>query len=338
MILKPSNIAPENLTFPAGEELEITWKNNGDLMRSFIIEFKDIANGSIVYKTNQIQGYITKYTVPPYSLIDGREYTYTVKVFNANGDSAISNPTVLRFNTRPRMSVLNDGYIRNQTATVIGTYSQDQLLELKAYKFVLYDEFKHVLEQSDYLYDGLLEYTFKYILEDGKEYFVECIGVTQNDLLGTSGLISVIADYIPPTVYFNLGADTFIDKPYVRLTWTTVRIIGHGNGHVFTDDGKVDVRDGLVYFDDGFNIESDFTIKLWAEDVSKDVELVRIKGGAVEITVEVQGTKIVAIKKSANMDIESRVASDIIGDINTGQLFIVLQQIGMNLNITCEVK
>ncbi|MGE6227636.1 hypothetical protein [Paenibacillus chitinolyticus] len=336
MILKPSNISPDNLTFPSNEPIDITWKNNGDLQNAFQVIIKRIDTGSAVFDSGKITSFSSKYTVPADSIASNMEYTFTIKVFNSNNDSSESNPVVLRLSARPVIKIPNDGYMRNQLASFQATYSHSESRSLKAYEFILYDEFDKVLEQSGYLYDGLLEYTFKHLLIDDTKYKVECVAISQLDVVGTSGKITFTADYIPPTVFFQLGANTFIDKPFVRLTWTTVRIIGKTSGIVsFVDNKKINVIDGVVYFDEGFLLNGDFTLKLWAEQFKIDKDIVTLVGDNGSLTIKIYSGRVHVFKKVGGITLH--YAAQIVGDYDKKQLYINVQQIKNHIQLYCEV-
>lgn len=335
MILKPSNIYPENLTFPANEPIEVTWKNNGDLQYAFKIVFKHIDTGVVAFDSGKITNFGSKYTVPTNSLLNNKEYTYTVMVYNSNNDTATSSPVVVRCSERPVVTIPNDGFVRNQIATIQATYSHSGST-LKTYEFILYDEFDNVLEQSGYLYDGLLEYTFSYRLIDDTNYKFECVAISQMDVIGTSGQITLAADYIPPSVFFQLGAETFVDKPHVRLTWTTVRIIGNVDGvETYVNNEKIDVRESVVYFDDNFSLNGDFTLKLWTEQFKLDKDIVVMVGSNGSLSIKIYDNKVHVFKKIGGMT--NHYATNLIGDYALKQVYINVQQIKNNIQVYCEV-
>lgn len=337
VIFKPSNISPDNLTFPSDEDIEIVWKNNGDLMVAYEIIVRNMRSNTVEYSSGIVDSYTPKHIIPSGALSYGIEYKYTITVYNSQGASATSDSIVLRCSARPDMFIDSDGYIRNQIATVYASYYQVESVPMKAYKFILYDEFQNVLEQSDYLYDGLLSYTFRYMLEDDTEYYVECVGVTQYDVLGTSGLVKFVADYIPPTVHFKLTTETYPDKPYVRLMWNTVRILGKTEGNISFGDSKINVQNGKVYFDDGFSIERDFSFKVWVDiDSIEDNEIIaQLSSNNARVDVMIYANKVHAFKYANGYTFH--VASDIQSNNEGNQYFICLQQISRDLNVTCEV-
>ncbi|MDF2789829.1 MAG: hypothetical protein K0S80_2927, partial [Neobacillus sp.] len=55
---------------------------------------------------------------------------------------------------------------------------------------------------------------------------------------------------------------------------------------VFIDGSKLDVRTGKVFYDDGFEISSDFTLKMWIEDIVPNEDLVYLKGSNGTIRVQ----------------------------------------------------
>lgn len=337
MILKPSNISPSNGVFSGSDAIEISWKNNGDIMTAFEVSVYDNSTDILIHTSSKLNSYIAKYTIPANTLANNKVYKYTIKVYNINNETTVSDYKIISCYSRPIVNIDTDGFVRNQIATFTSTYSQTQNITLKAYKYILYDEFDNVIEQSEYLYDGLLAYTFNYRLVDDTNYKIECIVICQNDLLGTSGKINFVADYIPPQVYFNLSAEAYVDKPYVRLLWTTVRIIGKVEGTAnYIGDSKLDVTNGTVYFDDGFTLQNDFTIKMWVEGIQENEEILFIDAGLSHISLKYHNNKMHLYK--TYVGVTNHIVSEEIGIITpSDMLYIGIQQQYGKISLISEV-
>lgn len=338
MILKPTEIYPDNTTFPSDESIKITWKNHGDIMVSFEVIVENNFTGSIVYQSNIISSYSPQFVIPASQFTDGIIYRYKIKVFNSINEFAESDYKVFKCSSRPIVEIITDGVIRNQICDTQATYNQAEGILLKAYRFVLYDEYKHILEQSKYFYDGELRHTFETRLKDDTEYYIECFVITQDDLVGTSGQISVRADYIPPSVHFDLKITTEIDKPYVRLLWTTVRILGETDSEpVYINNEEIDLTNDKVIFDKGFRLENNFSILLWVRNMPLSTSFFEAVGTNGRISVMYYNNKI-HVFRTINEYI-THIATDIDLPELTPEdgVFILIQQINKDLIVESEV-
>lgn len=340
MILKPTEITPNATTFPADEDIEISWKNNGDMMVAFKVTIEDNDSASIIYTSGKVTSSIPNHIVPAGSLVNEKTYRYRITVYNSINRSVISDYMILKTSARPNVIIPNDGYIRNQLLSVEATYSQSAGVNLKSYQFFLYDAYGNLLEKSDELLDRLLRYSFKYQLVDGHTYKVECVCVSQNNVSNTSGKIALVADYNSLESYSNLSAQTYIDKPYVELQWSLVRNIGKPFGTInYIDNKKVDLTNGLVTFNDNFSVDNDFTLKLWLEGLSDndDIDIGRIAGANGELIINFSNKRFHIFKNFGNLT--NHIASNKINEsINGKQLFLSIIQINNRINMYCEVN
>lgn len=328
---------PDNESFSNTDSIRISWTNNGDLMTKFKIFVYDNSTGLVEYQSGEVISYSPSHILPPLSLSNGKIYKYQIQIFNSAGDSICSDFKIFRCNSKPIVTIDTDGYVRNQKATIQANYSQAEGIGLKCYKFVLYDSFERIIEESEYIYDTALIYSFDYILIDDNSYNVECIVFTQNDISGTSGRVSFVADYISPNVFFLLSTENDPYKPYLRLNWTTVRIIGETEGSTqFISNEKLDTRTGKVYYDECFNFGGNFTIRLWIENIPNELDIARIIGMNGDVVLKYYDNKVHAFKTMCGY--KGHIASDLLGAINTGDtVYICLQQVDGLLNIKSEV-
>lgn len=338
MIFKPSEILPDNSAFSAEDAISVSWKNNGDSMKAYEVIVEDNSTGSLVYSSGKVVAYSGNHTIPANSFLNGIIYRYKIKVYNLNDEYAISDYKVFSCYSKPVVMIDNDGYIRNQTASVLATYYQNESLPLNAYEFTLFDEYENILEESGYLHDGLLSYEFKYKLENEKTYKIECIAITTNGVSGSSGKISFIAQYDAPVVYFKLQANVSSGECYVDLAWSTVRIIGNAeNSPVYLDNNTmIDLTSNVVTYDDGFILPDNFTLRMWIKNITEGVNFVELVGNNGTLIVNYKDSKIHVY----------RIVGDLITHIATDELvinyetmvYVCLQQFnGFYMNIFSEV-
>ena len=337
MILKPSNISPDNHTFPSSELIDITWTNNGDTMVAFEVIIKNNSDQTQVYDSGKISNYTPRHIVPANTLTNGIEYCFTITVYNSNNDSVVSDSKILKCSSRPIVSITTDGYIRNQIATVIATYSQAENITVKCYQFSLFDISNNLIEQSDYIYDDNLVYTFSSLLTNEEQYNIECEAITQNDISSTSGKVTITVEYIAPIVSVLLTTETDDSKPSVKLNWHIIRILGTHEGTTsYIDNEKIDTTNGKVIFDDGFNLTGDFTFYVWAENIQENETLIELFAENIQILIKYYDNKVHVFKLYNGYIMH--ICSDSLGEItSTTQIMIRLQQINKYLNVYSEV-
>lgn len=341
LILKPTNMIPDSQTFSSSETIEFKWKTNGDIMSAFELIIEDNNTGLQAYTTGKINSYTPTYLIPPSTLRDGIAYRYKLVIYNSVGGSITSDYKIFTCSSKPIVTIQTDGYIRNQIAYLNANYYQAENVPIKCFMFILRDEYNNILESSNYIYSPIIEYTFSSILIDDTHYKVECLVVTQNDLAGTSGPIQFIADYISPIVHFKLGTEIVVDEPFLRLSWTTVRIIGETLGATsYIDGSKLDVRavNSKVFFDDGYTLENNFTVRIWANSPSQNINnpIVEIPTLYGKMIVYYENNKVHVLRYFNS--IITHIASNVLPFIGVNnQLYICIQQDNGRLNILSEV-
>ena len=341
LILKPTNMTPDGQTFSGTEAIEFRWKTNGDIMSAFELIVEDNNTGLQVYTTGKVNSYNANCLIPPSTLQNGFVYRYKLIIYNSIGSSITSDYKVFICSSKPTVTIQTDGYIRNQIAYFNAIYHQSENIPIKCFMFVLRDEFNNILESSSYIYSSEIEYTFSSILTDGNHYSVECLAVTQNDLAGTSGSIQFLSDYISPVVHFKLGTEAMVDEPFLRLSWTTVRIIGETQGATSYIGGeKLDVRTNgsKVFFNDGFTLENNFTIRLWVESPYQGIgnPIVEVPTLYGKMIVYYENNRVHVLRYYNSL--VNHVASNILPSIGiNNQLYICIQQDNGRLNILSEV-
>lgn len=294
MIYRPLNVLPDNEYFAYKKPIKITWKNSGDIMKAYRIYIYNNATDSLEYDSSEIISYIPSHTLT--QNLDVGTYKYKIIVYNdiasnSNRESAESIFKIFTVSPIPTVTLnLQDGdTISTQQLSISAEYSHPSGTKSKNYRFLLYDEYKTVIEESPYYTDDRFEYTYSTLLENKRTYFAQCMVITYDNIEAASDMVKFTAEYIKPNLNFKLAPTTYPCKPYVQLDWTISRIIGtiEGNGYYIDINGnalsssgddfynnavKLNVKsDGAkALFEEGFTIEGDFTINLWVEDIPTD--------------------------------------------------------------------
>lgn len=274
---KPYGLFPNGQTIDATDINEFSWKVSGDISIAFELFIYNNATGNIVFSTPKITSYATKYSLPANTLSNGIEYKWQVKVYNQANESSTSEFVVFQSSSRPHVTVDSFGTIANRDYVFTATYSQSESVGMRSWIAYLYSENQSVILTSGVSTSPILFFPVSN-LESGKNYYVEFQVTSYKGLTGTTGKLLVSVLYEKPEISLNLTAKN-IKKAGVELNWYVISIIGRVEGTTFFIGGeKLDVHNGKVIFDDGFQVlDGNFSLKLWIEEPEHKIDLLEIK-------------------------------------------------------------
>ena len=167
------------------------------------------------------------------------------------------------FTTRdaPTSTLSISSPVNQQNPTFTGGYSQAQGTLLRYYYYKLYNNSNNLLVQSKNLYDGLLSYQFEG-LSNNTNYKAEQIVVSQDNLSGSSGMISFSVSYVQASASRAFDAIELPEEGAVRLIWSnTKQILGKltTGSPVYIGD-TLELQDGQVlYYDANLKLPQHFT-------------------------------------------------------------------------------
>ena len=334
MIMKPSNISPAIPT-DASLPIAISWRNSGDRQYAFSVVVYNNADNSLVYNTGKIISFNSFHTISSGTLTNGITYKYQVIVFNINSESATSDYILLKCSSIPICSFINIGTeILNSSYSFAGGYSQAEGVLLKSWQMFLYNEYEEIIGYSPIVYSQNIEYEFSGLSTE-RNYKIELQTRSQDNLLGTTGKTPFYVRYSVPKTAILLTAEDVDASASVRLQWNVIQIIGEYENATFIDNEKINVLNGKVYFDKDFNINSDFTLRLWVENITENSEL-NIIGSTGNYLIKYLNNRFYLYKNTTvlNTIILSNELQDIIAST---PVYLCIQQIGNLTNITCEV-
>lgn len=359
MIYRPLNILPDNEYFAYGKTVKITWKNSGDMMKAFRIYVYNNSTDALVCDSKEITSYTSSYEITEH--LEVGTYKYKIVVYNdiASNEKRESAESILKvFMVSPLPTVtlnLQEGdIISTQQLSLSANYSHPSGTAYKNYKFILYNQYKTVIEESPYLTDNNLEYTYSTLLDNKGTYYAQCMIITNDNIEAASDLVKFTAEYIKPTLNFALTTKTYPCQPYVELEWSITRILGHieGDGYYIDIDGnRLSSDDSNFYnkavklnlttsgakaiFDEGITIEGDFTVNLWVEDIPTDgTVFFKMRGNNGEIYLNFYNNKVHCWKEIGI--VKSHYMSNDIEYTGQEQLMIRIQQ--KDNRMDCFVK
>jgi len=264
-IQKPFSISVKGLAIDASEVNTITWKVSGAIQTSYSIEFKRNSDNLTVFSVPKTNSYSTTYQLPANSLINGNEYKILITVYDETNSSATSDAEIFSTSSRPIVSLSTVTTVKAPWYNFQATYSQAQSIAIKSWIANLYDSNQVLIKQSGIQTTSPLQYLFDGLVS-GKSYYIEFQATSNKGLIGSTGLKPFSVLYAKPNMSVDLTAIN-TDNGGVKLAWGATQIIGQSENGTFENNEKLNVTNGKVTFSNGFNIQSDFTAKLWIENV-----------------------------------------------------------------------
>ncbi len=277
-ILKPSLVSPNNISKDAREDIIISWQNLGDRSYYYQIEIYVNEDNSLVLNTGKVSSLNTFHIINAGTLTNGIVYKYRITVWNQNDESAISDWIIFKCSSTPTCSFTNvfDGAeILNSSYLFQGEYSQAEGVPIKSWIMILYDVNDSIVGNSGTQYSDVIEYKFEGLHNDSN-YKIELQVRSQDDLIASTGKIAFYVRYEVPASSISLQAENVNERAAVRLSWKTIQIIGQVIEGVieYIDGEKVDLRNGVIAFQEGMPNFRDFVLKLWIDWVDLKNEMI----------------------------------------------------------------
>lgn len=306
------------------------------------LEIQRLSNSTQVY-LQKIDSFQFRHTIPVNTLTNGVEYRMRIRTYDINNNtSAWSDWVVFLCLNTPVVAITNitDGKVNNHTYDFIGSYSQSDGELIQSYRFLLYDEFGNLIGASPEKFDGLLTHQFTG-LQNGKQYKIELKIITVNQMQASSGLAIFVADYIQPNLSSVLNLENVPNQASILVSANIIRIIGElGSGSMSYIDGEwIDLTNGMVYFQDGFNVNNNFTLKIWAKNIPTEQTFVKIMGEQGYIDIVYYNNRIHAFKRLySDGGILPHYASNELGEElnSTDTLFIAMRYLNDMIDLYIE--
>lgn len=220
------------------------------------------------------------FVLPPNVLVNDVYYKAYIQVVSQDGEvSPISNSVVFYCEPRPifRFFGLNDVIKVStiQLSVIYDNTSQKIYDTMQSYVISLYDSKGGEIYNSDVVYSQQeIENTGKIsgLVED--VYTARATGVTLNGFLMECEQTFTIKFDIAKT-FSAIELDNLFDRGQIRVASNIIGLKGEITGEEkYTPDGMIDLSDPAneVTFSKGFEIESDFYIKLWMKHIETNIQ------------------------------------------------------------------
>lgn len=245
----------------------------------------DNQTGQEIY--NQVQSTMKlEHNIPANTLENGGYYNAIIYTIDSGGNESVASKAIPFYcYSQPVLTIDNipaTETIENGTYAFTGSYLQQENEVLNSYQYILYDSNRNVLTQSDLIYyeaDNSLSYTFVGMSND-TSYYVELTGQTINGTKITSGLRYFTVRYLQPASFAICDLVNNCENGYIQISSNIVAIDGQSNPEppIYIDDKEVDLRDpnSWVEWNEGFNIQNDFTMRVWGRDFNPYEEIITL--------------------------------------------------------------
>lgn len=255
----------------------------GDQVLGSQLTIYDNETGAQVYQGNYTS-FKFEHPLAAGTLTNGKYYNATISTINnASELSEPSNPVAFYCYTTPVLTITNipaSGTIEQSNYTFQGNYVQAEGELLNGYQYTLYDSNKEQINQSAILYDGLYQHTFSGMAND-TSYYVELSGSTINNTPVSSGLLLFTIRYIQPASFAICDLVNNCQNGFIQISSNIVSIDGKSEPDPpkYIDNKEVDLTDNgsWVQWEEGFNIQNDFTMRIWGRSFGDNEPIVTMK-------------------------------------------------------------
>ena len=244
-------------------EISISWLGNRAHSNRIVI-YDNKTNDLIFDDT--VSTYALKHTIPAHTLTNGRQYVIQAQTFDVeNIPSPLSDKVMFYTFATPEFyfrDLAENSHIDNSTFTASVYYYSPDFEDINKYVFYLYDATKKQLLQSNEIIDNNeynMNYTYKG-LDNDTVYYIRCTGVTVNGMELDTGYIEIMVKFENPNTYARIYATPRPEQGCIQVSTNLIIIDYTGDDEFDYVDGMIDLRDKVLYYDQGFNIEGDFTV------------------------------------------------------------------------------
>ena len=324
----------------------------GDQVVRNKLVISNAATNAVVYDA-QVESFLFQHIIPAGILVNGVSYRASVQTGNAMNEwSAASNNIVFKVSTTPVVSVTNvsSGLVNNQSFSFVGSYSQAEGELLESFRFNLYSQNDILFKAGDAVYGtptgsyGALSYMFDG-MQNNSGYFIELMVRTVSGMEVVTPKYFFTVQFFQPIIENVVHLENIPEQGGVMVSTQVVRLIWeHLRGDVFFEaDEWVNLKNGAIYIEDGFDLNGDFTLKLWVKDIPEEVNFLSLytREGFLCLFRGVRYgiSKIYAFKKiyAAPTAVQFVYSGELTGYSQGSTLFICLQKCGNRIAVSAEV-
>lgn len=269
-----------------GGNIYIAWTGNRAYANRVIIY--DNETNNIVYD-RKITTYELKHTIPAGKLSNGKSWVIQAQVFDEEDiPSALSEKYSFYTFKRPTFifnDLPEDHKITSTSFIATIHYFSEDWENISKYVFYLYDSSKiKIVESSEMTDDANISYTYRG-LENNALYYIRCTGITVNGMELDTGYIEINVKYKNPNTYATIYTTPLPSQGCIQVSSNLVMIQYNGTNDFTYKDGKINLINKTLYYDEGFLIENDYTLILRGTNLWQTAEILRMKNKDLGLTL-----------------------------------------------------
>lgn len=252
-----------------------------------IIIYDNETNNAVFDDT--ISSFALKHTIPAHTLKNSKKYIIQAQVYDIeNVPSALSNKVLFYTFATPDFyfeDLSENPIISNSSFTATVHYYSDDWEDMGKYIFYLYDASKKQLLESNEMTDGFdISYTYKG-LDNNMVYYIRCMGVTVNGMELDTGYVEITVKFENPNTYARIYATPLSSQGCIQVSTNLIIIQYNGTEEFEYIDGMIDLCDKILYYNEGFLIEDDFSIIIRGTNLWQQADLLKMSNGTYELTL-----------------------------------------------------
>ena len=259
------------------QDYVVTMTYNGNQPYSNQIIIYDGNTLEVVFN-ERIDSFLLKHTIPANTLVNGKKYAIQVQFFDVDGvASALSDKYYFWTLETPLFyfeGIKNEDVIKSASLEVNVHYSQSNWEDVKSYKFMIYDETKVLLSESDMLYySGTISYVYRG-LDNDTTYYIRCAGITDRGIELDTGYIKIFAKYENANMYSRIYSECNEYNGMVKY-YTNLILIEPDEDNYEYEDGYINLLDKTITYSSNFLISGDFTMSIKCKDAYREATLLK---------------------------------------------------------------
>lgn len=232
-IYQPIYLMPDNDALDMTEDQVFSCEINGDEVTSYTITIYDDAESTVYTDTESLSpslynGDILEITIPADSCTNGNEYTWILS-YTDGVNTKISLETPFSASSTPILTITVPDTITTFGYEFVGSYSQDEGVDIKSWHFEVYDDDDEVVLSTDLSYSANIKHTFRGF-ENGESYSIKGFGISQNNQEFESPLYEFNIDYSEDKPPVNLEVEEDSDTTSIIINIPELIIQGDTSG------------------------------------------------------------------------------------------------------------
>lgn len=344
---------PENTIMDAQYDVQITFEAFGGTQHmGYDVEIYDNETNVLFFAMSKSNTSSNKISIEANTLSNGTVYRIHVHTFDSDGNySDWSDFGLITCYTTPVCTidnieiVDNRRVVANQNYSFVGSYQQNEGIEIQSYQYILYTSEQEVLQVFDSVSYQFIEAYNELIQKvegftPSTQYYVELRCTDKNGLEVSSGLIHFYVEYEAPRIKQIVTLENEAETASVKISSDMIQIIfkleDEETVPVYINEQELDLRGTYAYVDEYINIPMNFTLKIYCraiptQDIGEEEYFLTLTSsdGLTKIQMKESGNRIHVYKtvtpKQSGADIISHYVSNEIEDYVPGKSYVVIQ-------------